>query len=217
MDDVGSGRVFVGVSLRNKKLTAKAVSHLGGVARDRFSARRLVFLLADELELINLRAFGSESEAAHERSIEEQCQELESSISEGSALPGFPSQMHVETVRWRSILNNHYWRCYFDLFSTFIVNSAFRDAIQAATSQFVDRRRIPLDDSRSMYLCQYVLAEMPVLLRGIRMGNKHFQAMIYPAAGSVGIDKIADDLSEGVYGDLPSFERQCAVATVPAP
>lgn len=211
----GSSNVVVGVSLRNKNLTPYSVLRIAEVAKQEFSAKRLVFLLADELELVNLRVFDAGSEDALARQITSRCLELEAVIDEGLGMKGYPTQLASSVVRWKDILSQHYWGCYFELFSVFVKNVEFRNALDVATGEFVSRRESEITGAHRLFLSHYVLGELPVLLRGVILKGRRFESMIYPSAGGSGIDEIAKDLASGRYGVSPKFERLCRVKKIP--
>lgn len=207
--------VFVGISLRNKTLTDDRVADILRHARDQFRARRVTFVIADDLELINLRIFATGSEERRQREIERATLSLESTIERGSRLELIP-RLLVRSVRWSSVLGTDYWRVYAELFSLFLSNLAFRADVRDITERFATRRQQVPSASDLDYLSLYILAELPTLLRGVTVSGHRHLGMIYPAHGTEAIDDLAERISAGGYGPLAHCKKVCAVVRLPA-
>lgn len=206
--------VFVGISLRNKKLTPRSVVRIATEAEAQFSARRLVFLLADDLELLNLRAFESGTNSSLLKKTANRRSQIENTIETGFRESDYP-RVASSIARWNEILNQYYWNCYFELFATFVANKRLRTDIDRVVGHFIKRRTAPVDESRRLFLAQYILSELPALLRGVTLNSQRYHSMIYPSAADGGIDRIADDLARGRYGRADAFARKCRVHKVP--
>lgn len=208
--------VVVGVSLRKRDLTPDAVGTIARVATEELSAVRLLFLLADEPELLNLRVFGKGSESAYARQIELRCSELEKSIDAGMQASEYRTLVS-NTVRWKDVLTKDFWHCYYELFSLFVSNNEFQNVVGLATDEFIGRRTARVSAEERLYLCQYILSELPVLLRGVVYKGKKYDHLIYPSAGGLGIDGIAESLALGRYGSSAAFRRLCQIRKIAIP
>jgi tRNA-dependent cyclodipeptide synthase len=204
-----TGRVFVGISLSNKKLTIEGVRSAVVLARETFAAHHVAFLIADELEFINLRVFDHGSVAKFDAVVESRAAVLEDIISD--ALRTAPVRRLNWTIsRWQEILGAEYWALYTDLLGLFIESRAFRRDVNAVAHEFARRRGRVLSQNRIHHLSLYIIAELPTLMQGVRIRNRKYNSMIYPARGTESLDRITDHLERGSYGSL-RVERTCAV------
>lgn len=202
--------VFVGISLRNKTLTAQGVQRILTLAREELGARRLLFVLADELELINLRVMEKGTEEGFRKTITEQARSLEAVIAQGVEGNAFPS-MHVHVARWRDILNAQYWALYTEVFARFVESSSFRADLEEIAISFAARRGRSVTGTQLHHLAMYLIGELPTLLGGVDLSSKRYRTMIYPSRGTEAIDELAFALSSGKYGECVGCERVCTV------
>lgn len=210
-----NGNVFVGVSIRNKTLTPQVVEEIIRCAQSEFRARRLLFLIADELELINLRVFGTGMAETLERQVAQRCEKLEEVIEQGIAAARF-DRLYIVTDRWRSILNAEYWESYIAVFSHFVEHEEFRADVETVALRFAERRGERVTPEQLHYLSLYLLAEIPTLLSGVRYQQRRYRTMIYPVRGDEAIDRIAADLAGGRYGQVSELSQTCRIARMEA-
>lgn len=202
--------VFVGISIRNKTLTPNQVYEISKYAIEKLGARRILFLIADELELINLRVFETGMAETLERQASKQYERLKNIIEQGTSLTQ-PERTNIVIDRWKSILNSEYWKSYITIFSKFIENNEFRSDIENIARRFAERRGESANDDELHYLSLYLLAEIPTLLSGVRYQQKWYRTMIYPVIGNEAIDEIAADLALGKYGQAPGLHQICQI------
>ena len=207
--------VFVGVSVRNKALTPQQVENIVARAQKELQARRLLFLIADELELVNLRIFGSGTAGTLERQVEERCGEIEAIIRQGTSSVHV-DRMHIVIDRWRCILNAEYWASYVRVFSRFVERPQFRHDIETVARRYVERRGETASPDEIHYLSTYLLAEIPTLLDGVRYEQRRYRTMIYPVRETEAIDKITERLAQAYYGATPIITKMCKIVRMEA-
>ena len=207
--------IFVGISIRNKTLTAKQVEEIVLRAQIDFNARRLLFLIADGLELINLRVFDTGTADTLQRQVDRQCAELQETI-EGGITAVSTTRLHVVTDRWQSILNAEYWSSYISVFSRFMENNLFRSQIVAIAQRFAKRRGETPTPEQLHYLSQYLIGEIPTLIKGVRYRQRRYQTMIYPVRGDEAIDQIAHELASGQFGQVSNLVQTCRIIRMEA-
>lgn len=191
----------MGVSLSNKNLTTAAISQIDAIARSEFDALRIAYLIADEIDLINMRLFETGTETSLRTRVEKKAKDLESIIREGT-----PKNYKniVQIVRWKDILDRKYWELYFYFNKLFYDNGKFRNTIMSIARLYSGRRKSKLSDSEEIYLCQYLLSELPTLLCGIHVNRRHYGAMIYPSYKRESLAPIITDIVRGCYNsNLP--------------
>lgn len=207
--------VFVGISIRNKTLTVEQVVEIIVLAQSKLRARRLLFLIADEPEMINQRVFGRGQEETLAKQVERRCSELDTIIHEGIAKATHP-RLYIAVDRWKSILNSAYWDTYVRVFSRFLESEHFRSEVEDVTRRFADRRGQTIAVDQSRYLSLYLLAELPTLLSGVRHHGKVYSTMIYPVRGDEAIDSIAERLARGGYGPIENLRQECRIVRMGA-
>lgn len=190
--------VFVGVSLQNKGLTESDYSAIVSFARERFHFRRLLFLVADQIELINQRVFSRGTERRHSQAVEAMALSVEKTIV-SSCDPGALRSGSISTCRWTDILDSNYWQCFFELERIFSRIPAFRGDVLYAIEEYARRRDRFLSEGESLYLSTYILHELPTLVHGVQVRGKWYRSMIYPAPVSARIDRIAQRLIDETY------------------
>ena len=205
--------VFVGISLTNKHLNSEGIVSIGKAAKESFSARRLLFLLADQLEILNLRVYDAGSEKLMASKVEARCTELRRIIEAGVNDTAFPRDIRVSVAYWHDVLTKVYWDDYFALFSLFVTNAEFRQRVHEATNEFVCRRKSTLSPTRRLFINNYVLSEIPVVMRGVTIGGVRYNRMIYPSVGGVGIDSIAEEIASHRFGTV-GLTLNCEVKKV---
>lgn len=198
--------VFVGVSLQNKGLDTNDYSAIVEQASREFGFRKLVFLVADEIELINQRVFSKGSERKHRRDVEKMASEIEAQIEMGCTGREW-SEGRIITCRWLDILDSGYWDNYFEVQRLFIHNPHFANDVRYAIEEYARRRARFFSNADTLYLCNYVLQEIPTLLYGITLDRSQhggsqtqYGSMIYPAPPNARIDKICEKIVNEVYG-----------------
>lgn len=207
--------VFVGISVRNKTLRATQVQEIITRAQQELEAHRVVFLIADKLELINLRVFSRGMAETLEGQVLRRCDELKTVIHTGISAMSW-DRLHIVVDHWHSILNTEYWSTYIRVFSCFLESGDFRADVEAVTKRFAERRGETVTLEQTHYLSLYLLAELPTLLSGIRHQGRTYRTMIYPVHGAEAIDSIAARLAKGVYGPAQGLEQCCRVVRMPA-
>jgi tRNA-dependent cyclodipeptide synthase len=207
--------VFVGISVRNKTLTPQQVEEIVRRAQAEFKARRLLFLIADELEIINLRVFETGMAETLVRHVAQRCDDLERVVEQGVASVR-TNRLYITTDRWQSILNTEYWESYITVFSRFVESEAFRVDVESVARRFAERRGATVTPEQLHYLSLYLLAEMPTLLSGVRHKQRRYLGMIYPARRDEAIDGIAAALAEGKYGQVPGLSQACRIVRMDA-
>lgn len=205
--------VFVGVSLGNKTFTDTEVMAALKAAKDEFRARKIVFLVADDIELINRRVFDPASNRRQKSGISARCKEIETTIGET-----VPSELmasgRVVVKRWRSILNPSYFETFFLLNDLFIQDTVFRNDVSKLAHLYAIRRGRKADRAQCHYLCQYVLAELPTFIDGVQINGKTYLSMVYPAIGEETVDTIVDGLFEGKYDIDIQHRSRCNLVKV---
>ena len=207
--------VFVGISVRNKTLTKLQVQEIVTRAQRELGAHRVLFLIADELELINLRVFSRGMAATLGRQVQRRCDKLKGVIHTAISAKRW-DRLYVAVDHWCSILNAEYWSTYIRVFSWFLGHEDFRADVEAVTKRFAERRGKSVTLEQTHYLSLYLLAELPTLLSGIRHQGRAYRTMIYPVRGDEAIDRIAARLAEGYYGPAQGLEQCCKVVGMPA-
>lgn len=190
--------VFVGISLQNKGLTDADYTNIVKQAKAEFDFQKLIFLVADDIELINERVFTKGHENKLKARVEALANELESEIR-SACDPNDINSGRIETCRWQDILDKGYWNCFFEVQRIFYTNPVFQSDITYAIEEYAERRKKFFSQAESLYLCRYILHEIPTLLYGIKVKQKHYNSMIYPAPSSASIDKICVKLTEQTY------------------
>jgi len=210
-----TARVFVGISLRNKTLSEATCMEILRLARSEFDASHVVFLVADEIELINLRMLSNGSSDVLARKVEEQAASMEQVIQH--SLRNAPHMIRgtITISRWRSIQNAGYWSVYAEVWSLFVDNVEFRRAVEDIASTFAGAQLRQAGTARVRFLSHYVLAELPTLLRGVQIRGRSYLGMIYPSRGGEAIDVLAEQISAGRYGNLPACRKICRVVRLP--
>lgn len=202
--------VFVGISLANKTLSIDSVKSIIDLALSEFKCRRLVFLIADRLDLINWRVFEHGSATTFEDRINKRSLELRNCIKEGIGM--YPRKIgFIDIITWNDILNHAYWSLYMEIFSKFIEDKCFRGDLLQVAYMFASRRNKSISKSASNYLATYLIAELPTLINGIEYREKWYRSMIYPTYCREAIDDIAKKLVDGNYGAFPFIDHTCMI------
>ena len=182
--------VFVGISLSNKSFSQAAVSQI--------RALRIAYLIADEIDLINMRLFDKGTELSLRGRLSEKVREIEEVVVQGTTPP---MKEVVQIFRWKHILNARYWRLYYRLNSLFIYDARFREDVVKIAQLYAERRHRQLSESQMLYLSGYILAELPTLIEGIEIRGKKYRGMIYPSYQHESMITILNCFRERVYED----------------
>lgn len=205
--------VFVGISLANKTFTGAEVTAALDAAIKNFQARKIVFLVADDIELINRRVFEPASNRRQRSEIAVRSKEIETTIWE--AVPcELVRSGKVVVKRWKSILNPSYFQTFFALNDLFIQDPLFRSDVFNLARLYADRRGRKVDQAQCHYLCQYVLAELPTFIEGVQIEGKNYLSMVYPAIGEETVDTIVDGIFEGKYSTEFRARSRCNLVKV---
>jgi len=196
---INNQNVFVGISLQNKGLNEKNFSEIVKCAESEFNYKKLIFLIADEIELINQRVFTKGHEKKMRRNVESKSTELESMIISACDGPEYRTG-RIKICQWKDILDSGYWSSYFEVQRLFSENSVFHEDVMYAIREYARRRKKNFSTAEELYLCSYILHEIPTLIFGIKVNEKHFNSMIYPAPVKASIDKICTKLISEDYG-----------------
>lgn len=190
--------VFVGISLQNKGLKSEDYRKIVELAMSQFNFRKLTFLIADEIELINQRVFSGGSERTLRNRVEKMARVQEEVIAKACDGKAWRAGK-IDTCRWVDILDSGYWRNFFEVERIFAQNPVLFGDVRYAIEEYAQRRQKFFSDAETLYLCSYVLHEIPTLLHGIRVKGKHYNSMIYPAPRNASIDKICANLISEKY------------------
>lgn len=205
--------VFVGVSLANKRFSLEEVRKTLDAARETFSARKIAFLIADEIDMINQRVFETGSNKSLLLKVETRCAALEQII--WAEVPDeHRTTGRIVVKRWSSILNSEYFKSMFLLNELFLKNSEFRDDVFHLALLYAERRGRALNSAQTYYLCQYIIQELPTFINGVVIEKKRYLSMIYPAITDETVDTIVDGLFCGKYGVDFSRSRRCTITKV---
>jgi tRNA-dependent cyclodipeptide synthase len=205
--------VFVGISLQNKTLNGKRVSEFLMTAKREFHARELLFLIADEIDLINRRVYVGDNEILLRKKVEVSSQLLENTIRESLSNCAV-RDIHTSFCRWADILTPQITRLSIEIEYLFINNLQFRSDIRAIAAGYSAKRPKRATESEETYLCQYILAEIPVIMRGVDIKGRKFRSMIYPVPKRFALDGVVDNIFNGHYGTLPLPTERCAIVKV---
>ena len=203
---MGHRNVFVAISMGNKRLTAEAVSQAISLTKVSMEPRKLVFLLADQIEIINYRVFGKGSDESGKRVIRKRSAELRGVIERGVAISGVRREK-IKTIGWKDIMNTFYWSCYKEVYSSFLRSKELREDIMSISRAYSLHRSQSVSIVDLEYLSQYIIAELPVVMRGINYDSEEYSTMIYPTKGGEALDTIADKLSSGWYSDTGKVKK----------
>lgn len=209
---VHSENVFVGISLA-KQLTIEGVRSAVALARTDFAAHRVLFLLADELEFINLRTLDPAGSVSLQRRVDRRAAALEETIKAAMSQE-FTAALGWKIARWREILDAGYWKLYTDILALFIEKARFRREVNNVALEFAQRRLGGRNPSAAQlqHLSLYIVAELPTLMQGVRAGAKEYLSMIYPATTAEGLDRLAEGLQTNRFGLRVS--KTCAIRKV---
>jgi tRNA-dependent cyclodipeptide synthase len=202
--------VFVGVSLQGKDNSKEQFSRLIEYSQEQYNMSKIAFLVADEIELINQRVFYTGHENSYRARVEKMALEIEASIS-SACHNSLLNSGRLCIYRWRDILDNAYWNKYFRLKHLFIHSIDFRNDVLREIKEYAYGRLRKISENELLYLCDYVLHELPTLIHGISVGGVLFNRMIYPAPETANIDKIAINLRNNAYGDIQLSPPYCVI------
>lgn len=202
--------VFVGVSLQGKDNSKEMFSRLIDHAQTKHKMSKLVFLVADEIELINQRVFSKGHETSHRKRVEKLASEIEEAIKSAGPVR-LLSSGRVVTCRWNCILDNYYCQKLFELKRLFILSNAFREDVVGEIKRYAFERSKNLSEGELIYLCDYILQELPTLINGVSVDGTRFNKMIYPAPSTARIDAIAKKIIENAYGDIDISPPYCEI------
>ncbi|MEJ8574143.1 tRNA-dependent cyclodipeptide synthase [Microbaculum marinum] len=200
-----SKNVFVGISLSNKNLTVRSFTEINEIAIDELEARRVRYLIADEIDLVNMRLFEGGEENALRRKLERRARDIEFMISQASKKS---LKSIVECVRWRDVLNKEYWDIYFVVNNSFAYDPQFRADVREIAAMYAARREKRISESELTYLCGYILQELPTLLIGLNVNNKRYRAMIYPSYEAESLTVIVEAMYSGKYDMRINADRR---------
>ena len=205
--------VFVGISLQNKYLDEARVSEFLMVAKRDFRAKNLCFLIADEIDFINRRVFSRDNENSIRRKVEERALELIELIQEGLK-KGSDRDVNVHFCRWPDMLTAEMWDLTMQTEQLFHTNQKFRERVAFIAKGYSENRIKPLKAYEEHYLCQYILAEIPVIVRGIDFNGLKFRSMVYPVPERFALDGLIDLLLSGEFGEFSYSGDRCQVIKV---
>lgn len=205
--------VFVGISLQNKKLDIDIINQFLSVAQNSFQARNLCFLIADEIDLINHRAFGKGNEKSLRRKVESRAKELEELIKNALA-PNKSKDLNIHFCRWADVLTKEVWKLTMKIEHLFLNNEKFRNEISRIAKGYSENRAKKLEIYEHSYLCRYLIAEIPIIIRGIDYGGLKYRSMIYPVPKKFALDFVVDKLMEGDFGEISLQVDRCRIKKV---
>lgn len=205
--------VFVGISLQNKYLDRARVSEFLMVAKRDFKARNLCFLIADEIDFINRRVFSKDNENSIRRKVESRSLELTELIQQGLHTDN-ERDVRIHFCRWSDMLTAEMWDLTMQTEQLFSFNRDFRERISFIAKGYSENRTKPLSSYEEHYLCHYILAEIPVIVRGIDFDGLKFRSMVYPVPERFALDGVIDSLLSGDFGDFSYDGDRCQVVKV---
>lgn len=208
---MGSVNVFVGISLKNKSLDSEKIQNIVQTAEREFNATKILFLIADQLELINFRIFEEGSDKTGRKVNSKIVNSLSKLINESLSTSHLPYLIDT----WDSIQNRFYWNTYIEIFHLFCTNQKLRNDLKNIAIQYSKKRSSSISNSELHYLSTYLLAELPTLIRGIRHKNQLYDKMIYPSPSQAYIDEIAESIISEEYGEFQiASEELCEIIKV---
>lgn len=170
-------------------------------ARRSFQARRLLFLIADEIDLYNRRVFDGDNETLLRRKVEQRANAIRAEIAE-TIYASDLQDIIVGFCTWEDVLTPAITRLMIEVNELFLSSQTFRKDILYIASGYAERRARRLSKAELSYLCQYVLSEIPVIMRGVDVDNEKYRSMIYPAPKRFALDDIVGRLVSGEYGPV---------------
>lgn len=200
--------VFAGISLSNKKLNSQIVGRINEVAFQGLQADRLCYLVADELEHINLRVFrGGNEQSIRERAAKSAARAAK--IITDNIESRYKSKISISY--WSKHLDATYWKDYSELFRLYCVSDSFREEIVDIARAYAAKRSSSPNEDQLVYLGTYALHELPTILSGIRIGSKKYRTLIYPSYTNGSLLNIAKRIDEGAYGAVELGAPGCQV------
>jgi hypothetical protein len=202
--------IFVGVSLQGKNNSKEQFVRLIKYSQKYHDISKLVFLIADEIELINQRIFYKGHEQSYRKRVKNIALEIETNIL--SACPkNLLNSKRLTICRWIDILDNAYWEKFHRLKYLFIKSPSFKHDILQEINKYTYMRSKTVSEYELLYLCDYVLHELPTLIYGITIDGKHFNRMIYPTSKSANLDNISNNVINNIYGDINFPPPYCSI------
>jgi len=94
-------------------------------------------------------------------------------------------------------------------------NNLFKEKIISFVRLYAEKRNKNLSSEQLNYLSQYILAEIPTLLKGIEFENKKYKLLLYPTFAHSGMSDFIKKLEEGlIFQELKnelSFDKSVAI------
>ncbi|MCD4666438.1 tRNA-dependent cyclodipeptide synthase [archaeon] len=187
--------IFVGISLGNKYFTKFRIKEYILWAL-KYTKEDVLVIVADRLHTVNFEVIkGYDKEKAEKAALKVGQDVLNSVQHIINSLPKDKIDL-VKVVRWDDITENKdYQESSKIIFEEFEKNKKFRDYILNIVKENLGIHA-PKEEDKIEKLANYVLGELPMFMKGIEFGEKHYTLIPYP-----GLTKI-DELVHGLQNNI---------------
>jgi hypothetical protein len=174
-------RPFIGISISSRTLPlAATVPLLAWVLRS--PTPILPILIADEIALINYRAFKRYGGGGFAQKVQRDAQlQIDSWQAAALQLPAGQAE-RVRFVRWPEIVTPTYQQQVEVVRSEFAQGGLLQKTILGLVEDYIRSTGKTVSSQRCFDLSEYIIQELPSLLYGIEVDGIRYQTLVYPTA-----------------------------------
>ncbi len=114
-------------------------------------------------------------------------------------ISSFPTheQNKFNVIRWKDISSQKFQNIYNTLNDEFSQNTELQNTLLDFIEKYTERRNKDISREKKLYLCQYLLNELPTLLDGIHYNKENYRLIFYPTYVHSGMSELVRDIQSG--------------------
>ncbi|MGD9153141.1 MAG: tRNA-dependent cyclodipeptide synthase [Gammaproteobacteria bacterium] len=196
--------VFIGISVGVKPMSEQiALSYMEWA--EEHSTGIIPILIADKIARFNYLAFSHYTKPGS----------LSRAIRDGDKYQVFfddvfknlsiNRRQRFKIIKWESIESPRFFICLKRVTEEFHKNIDFKKSVLAYAEKYIERRNKTISEEKKLFLGQYILHELAVLLDGIYMDDKNYNLIVYPTYRDSGMSGLISDIQTGIK--FPSLKK----------
>lgn len=196
-----SYNIFIGISVGVKPLDETiAKSYISWALEN--SSQDVVILIADEIAKFNYIVFSNYNESKSlKRAYRDGNKHIK--IFENTILKYFQnSKDKINIIRWRDIITEEFYEDIKIIQKYYEENRKFKERIDYFIDKYTQRRNKKLNNNEIKFLSQYIIFELPTILKGIKFENKRYNLLFYPTYVHSGLS----ELCENIFNEVEFLE-----------
>ncbi len=207
--------IFIGISLGVLKPLTKemAKEYIDWALKN--TKNDIVILIADEIAKFNYRVFSQYSEGKSLRRALKEGDKYEHFFKEIKKEFSEQEKKKILILKWKDIWNEQKEKIRMKLEEKYKSNKEFRKIITSFVKKYAEKRGKKLSEEKFDYLSQYILAELPTLLDGIKYKNEKYNLLVYPTFVHSGMSDFVINVEAGkIFPELKkelNLEKSVAI------